>query len=60
MRKTDALGFITTALLTIFSNAVLAVAVGCSFYVISHYVPKVQNWWHSMAVPTSPAGHAAD
>jgi len=60
MRKTDALGFLTTALLTIFSNAVMAVGVGCSFYVISHFVPKVQNWWHSLAVPSAPAGHAAE
>ena len=60
MRKTDALGFLATALLTIFSNAVLAVTVGCSFHLISHFVPKVQTWWHSMVVPSTPAGHAAD
>jgi SulP family sulfate permease len=60
MRTTDALGFLTTALLTIFSNAVLAVTVGCSFYVLGHYYPKVQSWWQSLAVPATPAGHTAD
>jgi SulP family sulfate permease len=55
MRKTDALGFLTTAVLTIFSNAVLAVGVGCSFYVISHFVPKLMGLWQPVGVPARPA-----
>jgi SulP family sulfate permease len=56
MRKTDALGFLTTALITIFSNAVLAIAVGCFFYVISHYRPRITALFGSpqLGSPVTP------
>jgi len=29
--------------LTVSSNAVLAVGVGCSFYIVNHYLPKLEG-----------------
>jgi len=36
MRRVDALGFLSTAIAVLLVNAVLAVAIGCSFYVIRY------------------------
>ncbi len=41
MSWVDALGFLTTAAATLVVNAVLAVAVGCSFYVFRYFYCKV-------------------
>jgi hypothetical protein len=47
MRTTDVAGFLSTALITIFSNAVIAIAVGCFFYVVAYYRPRVAGWLES-------------
>ena len=36
MRRTDALGFLSTAIAVLMVNAILAVAIGCSFYVFRY------------------------
>jgi sulfate permease, SulP family len=36
MSRVDALGFLTTATATLAVNAVLAVAIGCSFYIFRY------------------------
>jgi SulP family sulfate permease len=56
MRTTDAAGFLSTALITIFSNAVMAIAVGCVFYVVAYYRPRVVGWLESghLGRPVSP------
>ena len=48
MRRTDALAFLFTAAATLVVNAVLAVAIGCSFYAVRYLwckfqKPQVQN-----------------
>ena len=40
MRRVDATAFLMTALAVLTTNAVAAVAIGCSFYVIRHLVPQ--------------------
>ena len=41
MRRLDATAFLATALAVLTTNAVAAVAVGCSFYVVRHLVDKL-------------------
>jgi SulP family sulfate permease len=41
MRRLDATAFLTTALAVLTTNAVAAVAIGCSFYVVRHIVDKL-------------------
>ncbi len=41
MNRVDALGFLTTAAATLVVNAVLAVAIGCSFYLIRHAYVRI-------------------
>ncbi len=41
MRRTDALAFLCTAAAVLVVNAVLAVAIGCSFYVFRYLISKV-------------------
>ena len=41
MSRVDALGFLTTAGATLVVNAVLAVAIGCSFYVLRYAYCRV-------------------
>jgi hypothetical protein len=41
MRRLDATAFLATALAVLTTNAVAAVAIGCSFYVVRHLVEKV-------------------
>jgi SulP family sulfate permease len=41
MRRLDATAFLMTALAVLTTNAVAAVAIGCSFYVVRHLVEKV-------------------
>jgi SulP family sulfate permease len=43
MNRIDALGFLSTAGATLMVNAVLAVAIGCSFYVIRAVYSRVSN-----------------
>jgi SulP family sulfate permease len=47
MSRTDALGFLTTAVAVLVMNAVLAVAIGCSFYVIRYLYDRIKQ--HSRA-----------
>ncbi len=49
MRRLDAAAFLTTAAAVLSTNAVAAVAIGCSFYVLRHLVVKI------MPVPGVPA-----
>ena len=42
MRRLDATAFLTTALAVLTTNAVAAVAIGCSFYVATHLVDKAR------------------
>ena len=41
MRRLDATAFLATALAVLTTNAVAAVAIGCSFYVVRHLVDKL-------------------
>lgn len=43
MRRTDALGFLTTAVAVLVMNAVLAVAIGCSFYLIRYLYRRIKH-----------------
>jgi len=43
MRRTDALAFLCTATAVLVVNAVLAVAIGCSFYVFRYVFSKLQR-----------------
>jgi SulP family sulfate permease len=46
MRRLDCLAFLSTAAAVLSTNAVAAVAIGCSFYVIRHFISKfapIQN-----------------
>ncbi len=46
MRRLDAIAFLATAAAVLSTNAVAAVAIGCSFYVIRHFISKfapIQN-----------------
>ena len=43
MRRTDALAFLSTALAAVFLNAVLAVAIGCSFYAIRWLIKQFEG-----------------
>jgi sulfate permease, SulP family len=43
MSRTDALGFLTTAVAVLVMNAVLAVAIGCSFYVIRYLYDRMKQ-----------------
>jgi SulP family sulfate permease len=49
MRRLDASAFIVTAAAVLTTNAVAAVAVGCSFYVARHYAARLA------ALPAAPA-----
>jgi MFS superfamily sulfate permease-like transporter len=41
MRRLDATAFLMTALAVVTSNAVAAVAIGCSLYVFLHFARKL-------------------
>jgi SulP family sulfate permease len=41
MRRLDATAFLVTALAVLTTNAVAAVAIGCSFYVVRHLIDKL-------------------
>ncbi len=41
MRPLDATAFLVTALAVLTTNAVVAVAIGCSFYVVRHFIDKL-------------------
>ncbi|HWC98940.1 MAG TPA: SulP family inorganic anion transporter [Candidatus Sulfopaludibacter sp.] len=43
MSRTDALGFLTTAVSVLVMNAVLAVAVGCSFYLVRFLYERMKH-----------------
>lgn len=43
MSRTDALGFLTTAVSVLIMNAVLAVAIGCSFYLIRYLYVRIMH-----------------
>jgi SulP family sulfate permease len=43
MRRLDALAFLSTAVAVLVVNAILAVAVGCSFYVARYCYAKLSN-----------------
>jgi sulfate permease, SulP family len=43
MRRLDATAFLVTALAVLTTNAVAAVAIGCSFYVVRHLVDKLAH-----------------
>ena len=43
MRRVDAAAFLATSLAALFSNAVFAVALGCSFYVLHHYYVQASS-----------------
>jgi sulfate permease, SulP family len=47
MRRTDALAFLCTAAAVLVVNAVLAVAIGCSFYVFRYVFSKLHRAPHS-------------
>jgi sulfate permease, SulP family len=49
MRRLDATAFLVTAAAVLTTNAVAAVAVGCSFYVLRHYASRL------VAMQTRPA-----
>ncbi len=49
MRRLDASAFLVTAAAVLTTNAVAAVAVGCSFYVVRHYGSRL------IAIQTAPA-----
>jgi sulfate permease, SulP family len=49
MRRLDATAFLVTAAAVLTTNAVAAVAVGCSFYVLRHYASRL------IAMQTRPA-----
>jgi SulP family sulfate permease len=48
MRRTDALAFLCTAIAVLVVNAVLAVALGCSFYAV-HYL--YERWIKPVPLP---------
>ncbi len=41
MRRLDASAFLVTAAAVLTTNAVAAVAIGCSFYVVRHYAARL-------------------
>ena len=41
MRRLDATAFLITAAAVLTTNAVAAVALGCSFYVVRHYASRI-------------------
>ncbi len=43
MRKVDALAFLSTAIAVLLVNAVLAVAIGCSFYLLNYFYQRLQT-----------------
>jgi SulP family sulfate permease len=49
MRRLDASAFLVTAAAVLTTNAVAAVAIGCSFYVVRHYAGRL------VAMPSAPA-----
>ena len=49
MRRLDATAFLVTAAAVLTTNAVAAVAIGCSFYVVRHYGSRL------IAIQTAPA-----
>jgi sulfate permease, SulP family len=50
MRRLDASAFLVTAAAVLTTNAVAAVAIGCSFYVVRHYASRI------MALQTAAIG----
>jgi SulP family sulfate permease len=53
MRRLDALAFLATAAAVLTTNAVAAVAIGCSFYLIHHLVLKLASLSQLPAVKPS-------
>jgi len=43
MRKVDALAFLSTAIAVLLVNAVLAVAIGCSFYLLNYFYQRLHT-----------------
>jgi sulfate permease, SulP family len=50
MRRVDATAFLVTALAVLTTNAVAAVAIGCSFYVVRHLFDKAAQYQRLPAV----------
>jgi SulP family sulfate permease len=57
MRRTDALAFLSTATAVLVVNAVLAVAIGCSFYLIRYVYCRVKKA-HERRITSLPSLHA--
>jgi SulP family sulfate permease len=57
MRRTDALAFLSTATAVLVVNAVLAVAIGCSFYLIRYVYYRVKKA-HEARITSLPSLHA--
>jgi sulfate permease, SulP family len=57
MRRTDALAFLFTATAVLIVNAVLAVAIGCSFYLIRYVYCRAKEA-HEKRVTSLPSLHA--
>ncbi|HLH02594.1 MAG TPA: SulP family inorganic anion transporter [Bryobacteraceae bacterium] len=55
MSRVDALAFLTTALATLVVNAVMAVALGCVFYVLRYGAARVQGASHTAGTPYLPS-----
>jgi SulP family sulfate permease len=55
MRRLDASAFLVTAVAVLTTNAVAAVAIGCSFYVVRHYTSRLVAF---QAAPVAGASKA--
>ena len=55
MRRLDALAFLATAAAVLTTNAVAAVAIGCSFYMVHHVVSKLDPLQRLPAAETPEA-----
>jgi hypothetical protein len=52
MRRLDATAFLMTALAVLTTDAVMAVAIGCSFYVVRHGWDKLAQFQRFPTVET--------
>jgi SulP family sulfate permease len=55
MRRLDATAFLVTALAVLTTNAVAAVAIGCSLYVVRHLADKLTQFQRFPAIETHEA-----